>query len=588
MLKKFSLNYIINFLFSIIFLFIVYFWGKFWSQYGIDISDSGFFLHSQERILKNQATGISPSYLWIGSDFIGALWLNLNSNVSLHFAKMGAYFLYGIIMLIGYFTVFRITKDSFYSCKITLISYVFFGSLFIFPIINYDLAPLLPISLIFLLATFLTKTRIDVYIFFLFGVLSLIILFMRLPLVLFVLSFVLFFLFKYRSFYNFFYFLVGFFTTIIILKFIPITNNLLHLYFDTLIEFAKPIFLGTMKNPKLSLFESFNYTLKDQLFFWFRGYTRILFTSFFLFFIFFIYKNLGNKRIQFFFNIFLVSSILFISYFPLEKYNFFNSININVIQSQFIYNYILPSIIIITILYLFLEKCIYFDQVILVLFVFLLLPIGSNSFEKKISLTFFLVLPILYTLLRKIISTKNGFLILKDYIYWSLKIFSVPFFVLIFFKGLNSPYRDLPVDKLNTEFKSLSLKGIYSTKEKVEAIDPVVNWLLLNKKSNSSLLSIERTSIFNYLTGIPGVFDYPYPIYLSLNYFENHLLILKSSNQLPNFVIIPKVDISNPNWPIDKNLSTIPNDYKVFLIKFVNTNSYNLEFESDYFQIFKR
>ena len=54
-LKKFDPNYLKNFIFSLFFLVVVSFWGRYWSQYGIDISDSGFFLHAQDRLMKNQA-----------------------------------------------------------------------------------------------------------------------------------------------------------------------------------------------------------------------------------------------------------------------------------------------------------------------------------------------------------------------------------------------------------------------------------------------------------------------------------------------------------------------------------------------------
>lgn len=587
-LKKFDPNYLKNFIFSILFLVVICFWGRYWSQYGIDISDSGFFLHAQDRLIKNQANGISPSYLWIGSDFLGALWLKLNPNISLHFAKTGAYILYGIIMLIGYFTLFRITKNSTQSFKVTIISYVLFGSLYIFPIINYDLAPLLPISIILLLSTYLTKTKKDILVFFFVGVLSFIIILMRLPMLLFVFCITSLFFYKYKSLNNLFSFSIGFFITILIFILIPTTNNLLHLYFDTLIEIIKPIIRGTIKNPRLSLFESFNYTIKDQIFFWLRGYFRIIFVFVFLFLIHFISLKINSKKNKIIFDIIIIISTLLFTYYPLEEYSFFSSINITIIQFQFIYNYILPVIIFITIFYLLLEKSVYLDQIFLLFFIFILLPLGSNSFEKKLSLTYFLVLPILYCVYNETISSNKRLLIIRQFINWLFKIFAIPVLFLVFFKSLNSPYRDLPINKLNTEFKSVSLKNIYSTKEKVEAIDPIVNWLLINKKSNSSLLSIERTAIFNYLTGIPGVFDYPYPIYLSLNYFKSHLFLLKSSNKLPDFIIIPKVDISNPNWPIDKNPNTIPNNYKTFLNEFIISNSYNIEFETEYFQIFKR
>jgi hypothetical protein len=66
---------LLSFIFIIVFTLLFTFWGTFWSKWGIDLTDSGFFLYSQNRLINQKVGDITPTYLWIGSDLLGSFWL---------------------------------------------------------------------------------------------------------------------------------------------------------------------------------------------------------------------------------------------------------------------------------------------------------------------------------------------------------------------------------------------------------------------------------------------------------------------------------------------------------------------------------
>ena len=139
-----------KFHFPIILLLILFafFLGLYGAKFGLDVTDTGFFLYSQYRLLNGGMVEESALHLTMGSDWIGALWIHYVADNSLYIAKVGSLFLRFLVLAFVYMSVSNILKNKIYSAYLTIFSYFAFSSVFGFMIINYDLAPLLPISII--------------------------------------------------------------------------------------------------------------------------------------------------------------------------------------------------------------------------------------------------------------------------------------------------------------------------------------------------------------------------------------------------------------------------------------------------------
>jgi hypothetical protein len=575
-MKSKSTLFIISLL--ILFCFVVANWGLFLSKWGIDLTDSGFFLYTQMRILNHKMTDISPTFLWIGSDWIGSLWLSFSKTPDLQFARLGSFVLYGIVLIIVSFTIFEITNDKKFTIIVTILSYLSFCSLNIFSIIDYDSAPLLPLSILFyLIVKLLYRSKNAFFIISLGAVVSYLLL-SRISLVpmLIIYGFTFFYFKRSLKAKDFLFFITGMLLTFLILFSFELTRSNILLTFNSIKTLATLIITKKQLLTSFTIINSENHGFFDQLFYWTRGYLRFVIIMIFIIFILYL-NNFSTKLFRY--NIIFILLILTFTIYP---FHFTNDTIIN-LQDQLVYNYILPSILFIIFIVIF-----KFDNennflLILLFFTMTFYPLGSNSFEKKIPLTFPIVIPILYTLFRE--TNLNKFHLLKNRLN---KIFISTILILVivnFFKLNKYPYRDLFITDLNSNFKEKSLYNIRTSLLKQSSIESVVHYLNNNKNKNSTLMSLGNANLFNYLTGIDGVFDYPNLLYLDQNYVGLKLDEMVKNNSIPEFIIYPLYDLRFSNWEVQKNRIIDNNGFYLHIQSFIKKNNYQIVFKNNYFKI---
>jgi hypothetical protein len=570
-------------IFILIFSMIFTFWGIFWAKWGVDLTDSGFFLYSQTRVLNRDVTDITPTLLWFGSDWLGAFWLSLNNDLNLHFARIGAFVLYGIVSIFVFLILLFHSKKVSVSIFITISSYLLFCSINIFPIIDYDSAPLLPLSLFFLLVVLNNKFSSNA-ILFLTGVVMFLIICFRVTLILLVSSYVAI-LFYYLGSYRWkkiVYFFYGAFFTVAVLLCFNLTRTTLLLSLETLLNTFYVFFINKNVVSSVTLFNSHNYSLTDQLYFWLRGYFRFLLLGLPILILFFINKYYKLAKVVFCLE-FICLFFLLLTLLPFEKVNFLFAFSN--IKSQIVYYYLYPAIIFFMgfVLYMYDKNN---SKIILLLFAtFILYPLGSNSFEKKITLTYPIIFPILTLLFYNFCKSTDSFSVVKLFNYF--KVITLILFFQVVLNFDNFPYRDSQLSKLNGSFKTPGLRDIRSTQIRIDAIEPVVNKILSLKNEHSSLLALGSTNLFNFATNVKGVFDYPNPSYIDIRFVESKLNLFQRNHNLPEFIIYPLVDVTYDDWemkrqPIDSE--------RVFFNRvdhFIRSNNYKLIYKSPHFKIFR-
>ena len=579
-MKSKSVLFLVGFL--LLFFIIIVNWAFFLSKWGIDLTDSGFFLYTQMRILNSKMTDISPTFLWIGSDWIGSFWLSFSKYPDLQFARLGSFVLYGIVAIIVCFTIFELTSDKKLSIIITLISYLSFCSLNIFSIIDYDSAPLLPLSILFYLIVKFQNRHSNSSILFFIGSSTLFLILTRFTLFPMLLGYliVIFYFQKNINFKQSLIFLFAILFTLLILFSFDLTRNNILLTYNSI----KTAILSLISNDKqvtaFSIFNSNNYSLLDQLYFWIRGYSR--FAVIIVIIILYLYLNIKYSKVAKFNLILFVSLISFIFY-PFNRYSELQN-HIYNLQDQLIYNYILPSFVIFLIILLIKIDSKHKLILSLLFLTLIFYPLGSNSFEKKMPLTFPILIPILFTLFQN--TDFVHLTVLKKSIY---KLFITFIFILIIsniFKINKFPYRDLHINELTSKFKIQSLKNIRTTQTKKSSIEPVLEYLNKNSTKESTLLCVGNSSIINYLTNINGISDYPNISYADTNFVKINFSKLSNSNRLPNLIVYPSYDLRFSDWEIRKSQIIDETGFYLFIEKFIKKNNYELVFDNDYFKIY--
>jgi hypothetical protein len=578
------------FICSILFILIILPLSYYWAKFGLDTTDTGFFLYSQNKINLGTLNETGPNLFWIGSDLLGSIWLKIIGIPSLHKARIAAYLLDGLIFFIIHFCLLNIIKDRINAIYSSFFSYLFFGATNIFPIINYDLAPLLPISLLFyiLIRIVYKNEQFKSYYFFV-GILLYVMIFMRLPLLFLALSFLLIFILQNKNQKKivFFSIIIGFiFIQIIFLQFEYFRNPTYLMYRTIGGTFYKLLGYNDSKTDSLSLLSSNNYGVSSQIFYWLRGYIRIIIFTFLITFVLYFLLKKTSKQLQTIFHWALLLILVAFVFLPISKilkYNF------ETIQNQ-VFNIYLLSGLTLFFLFIFLLKTGIHQSLILFLTsLFFLFPLGSNSFEKKLILTFPLIIPALYFIFLStpiIILNKKLNLFYKSLI-WLSKLIFIPILIVTIRNYNNYPYKDSEISSLTMNLQVSPLKNIQTTKKRGDEIESVVSYLLKNKKSDSKILCVGRISIFNYLTNTDGIFDYPWPTYLNFRYFQSRIDIhLNQKNKL-DFIVLPLYDVTQKNWEQRHLPLDFKSNYINYVINSANKYGYTKVYSTEYFMIMK-
>ncbi len=562
----------------------------YWAKFGFDTTDTGFFLYTQNKINFGTLNETGPNLYWIGSDLFGSLWLKLIGDPSLHKARIGAYLLDGLIFFIIHFSLLNILNNRIKAINITFFTYLLFGAINIFPIINYDLAPLLPISLLFFILTRIVyKNENFKSYYFIVGILLYLMIFMRLPLILLALSFILIFIFQNKNQKKavLLLIIIGFiFIQILFLRFEFFRNPTFLMYRTIGSTFYKLLGHNDSTTGSLSLLSSNNYGVSSQILYWLRGYIRIIvFTFLITYFLYFLLKK-TSKKFQTISHWSLFLSLVVFLFLPIS--NIFKY-NLETIQNQALNIYLLSGLTLFFLLFFSLKTGIHQSLILFLASLFILFPLGSNSFEKKLILTFPLIIPALYFiyLSTPVVLLNEKLNLFYKSLIWLSKLIFIPIIIITIKNYKNYPYKDSEISSLNKTLQISPLKNIQTTKKRGDEIESVVSYLLKNKKSDSKILCVGRISILNYLTKTDGIFDYPWPTYLNISYFQSRIDILLNKTNKLDFIVFPLYDVTQENWeqrhlPLDFN----PN-YINYVIDVANKNGYKKFYTTEYFMIMK-
>lgn len=561
----------------------------YWAKFGFDTTDTGFFLYSQSKINFENISESGPNLYWIGSDLVGALWLKIIGAPSLQNARLGAYLLNGIIFLIIHFSLLNIINDKIKAIVVSLITYFLFGANNIFPIINYDLAPLLPISLLFLIFTRIIYKHENYKIYYyLIGVLIYLMIFMRFPLIILAFLFLLLFIFQSKNDKKVIalVILIGFVSIQIILIQFDFIKNPTSLFYVTIVDSLNKILgISHVSTSSFSLLSSNNYGLLDQISYWLRGYFRIIiFTFLFIVFVSTLYLKMSKRALDFFiaFAMFLLSILIVFPFYIFK-------INLETIQSQLLNIYLLSGLCIFFFFNFLFIKNINKWALFFIVALFILYPLGSNSFEKKLIITFPLVVPAIYFLFDMSIvnfSNPRSELFYKSTVMLS-KIVFIPICFSVLYNYKNFPYKDSSIDKLTFHFRVASLFNVNTTQRRKDEIEKVLIFLNNHKRSDSKMLCLGKISMFNYLTNMDGVFDYPWPTYLGFNYFSSNISHSINLNNKLDFIVLPLYDVTQDGWEFRHDPIDIKPEYIAYVKDFAIKQGYSEAFKTEYFLILK-
>ncbi|MDB4178046.1 hypothetical protein N9797_01765 [Gammaproteobacteria bacterium] len=553
------------------------------AKFGLDLTDTGFFLYSQNRLLSEGMSGESIQHIAIGSDWVGAAWIKYIAGNSLYVAKLGSIFYRFLIVFVTYLTISKILKNKTYSAYISIFSLFAFGPVFGFTIINYDLAPLLPAAAIGLLLV--NYKNISTYSFILIGFLLSIMVLMRTPLLLTAFLFIIFLFFsrKDNMFKNGYYTIFGFSIPILCIFFISPLNAA----FQPLIQTISGIiisFFNFSENPVLLVGEGHNPS--GQLMGWIKSYIRVFIAGFFM--LLFVYKAPQKSKIfeSKMFSILAVFFLFFVLSIQLPEWMDIFGMSLESIKNKSIFSTIIPAIIFISSFELIRKLTLKDNEFLLLFFIiilFITFPVGSNSFGHKFSITFIVILPILYSII-SINIHNNRLLILRQF----LIIFSVATMSSNMVLFYDKPYRDSSVFELKSDINATGLYAIKTTERRSIAVAEALNWLEFNSSDGDTLLAFGKISMFNFLLQMPGVFDLPWPSYMSEVELQDKLDILEEGNNLPKYIIMPLDDVDLPGWPGHLNKSINFKIRNIHIIQNKIDKFYTASFKSNDFIIYSK
>jgi hypothetical protein len=149
-----------------------------------------------------------------------------------------------------------------------------------------------------------------------------------------------------------------------------------------------------------------------------------------------------------------------------------------------------------------------------------------------------------------------------------------------------TPYRESSVKNLNQKSDIQGLVNIRTTEKRYQAVYPLYIWFHNQNLTNKSLLCLDRVSLFNYTLKLNGVFDYPWPLLLDNDFFANRLNDLEKNKISPDYILLPVVDMSYPDWETTKIPFKLNDFHQIFFKKYLL--NYQIGYKSDYFIVWMK
>jgi hypothetical protein len=153
-----------------------------------------------------------------------------------------------------------------------------------------------------------------------------------------------------------------------------------------------------------------------------------------------------------------------------------------------------------------------------------------------------------------------------------------------------SPYRDLPSEYLNTEFKSSELIGIYSFKERVEAVDEFLDFVNKENIRENKVIFVAMP-MFYYLLDVNPVISETHDVILG---FEQLKKEVAEAN--PDIIVVPVQSPRGQLWPLPQNAGHWTKDgfekqtvhYYKFYNNYITENNFEKIFENAMFIVYRK
>jgi len=217
-------------------------------------------------------------------------------------------------------------------------------------------------------------------------------------------------------------------------------------------------------------------------------------------------------------------------------------------------------------------------------------PIGSGSGMVRLAYGMWLILPLSILLTYKITSSvrSNGIL---SILYLLTCLLPVMLILSLFFHATNI-YRDNQNRfELNTEFSSHSLRGIYSTRDRVKVLDELLFQLQSYTNEGDKVLAVISIPLIHYLTRTRPALGYSWPGVCRLDKIKERQRSLENAKSFPSLFVFSKISTRDQNWPNTtiigegevntQILEYLKNEY-------INRLQYSLLWENSTFAIYLR
>ncbi len=575
--SKFGI-FIVAFIFHLLFIF-----------QGMDVTDTGYHLTNQVSAFSFPVEFSPFNSFMLLTDLVGGFWLFLIGEPNLLWARLGGV----LIIALNAAIIFSILSAHFERKRAFLVVFISMLILTMRPglyIIDYFIFPALLINIEFwILNKILMERGKNDFHNFLLGFMVVPIILSRIPLITIILIPAIIFIYSLIKQVDFLKYkkgaitsFLGFLSAIAIFGIIYWTTGILNSYFDNIYSM---IVASTSGNTGyVDQTHTMSFLLRSYLF----DYRNIALGTIVLCILFYT-LSLLKRRIGSIYVWIVTLSLTF----GIILFMIYRNIYIDFLAYCFL-EVMIGIIILIASIIVIAEnddrrnkiiKFLLFSGVI----VMIITPLGSNGGAIKSFYGMWLILPLAILCGYQLrTSTKNktigSIFSLMNCALLSLLILA------LFFHGTNIYRDDINRINLGTEFSSSSLKGIYSTPERVRAVDDLI--IKIREFSNKSdrLLMFNSIPMFFYLTETRPALGNPWSDADPLKKIKSSMDELKNDGRYPKLFIYSKVNTRDRNWP-NGNIPIAEENLEKFMyikIELINKSKYFLLWENEVFAIYQR
>jgi hypothetical protein len=220
--------------------------------------------------------------------------------------------------------------------------------------------------------------------------------------------------------------------------------------------------------------------------------------------------------------------------------------------------------------------------------VMLITPVGSDTGFYKSLYGMWLILPLaLIRIFDQVEDFKNNEVLSV----LSLKKGILLFLILtsLFFHATNAWRDDNNRLELVEPFSHPSLKGTFSTSDRVKVVDELLYQINNYSNPGDEVLFLKRIPIFYYLTETKPAYGDPWPFLKSIDVISQKQSTLEEQDRLPKLVVFSKLDNKKNRWP-----NSSPDDKPDYMEKmeymekrYIELN-YSIVWENEAFSMYLR